>query len=339
MKLLIITQKVDKNDSILGFFHNWIEKISKKYAFITVICLEKGAYSLPKNVKILSLGKENKQSKFSYFVNFYKYIWQERKNYDSIFVHMNQIYILLGGFFWRLNSKRIALWRNHPKGNIITNIAVTMSDIVFCTSPLSYTARFKKTKLMPAGIDTEIFKRNPNIQKIENSILLLGRISPIKNVEVFIKSLGILKKKHVTFEANIIGGFIKNDEEYYNRMKLLTKKLHLEKNINWIKEVSNNETPAIYNKNDIFINLTPSGSLDKTILEAMACENTTIVSNSYFNDKLSSKFTFQENNPADLAQKIIQNMSDRTRSIEAKELRNYVILNHSLNKLIIDLNI
>ncbi len=58
MKLLILTQKVDKNDPTLGFFHRWIEEFANHYENLTIICLEKGIYTLPKNVQVLSLGKE-----------------------------------------------------------------------------------------------------------------------------------------------------------------------------------------------------------------------------------------------------------------------------------------
>ena len=63
MRLLIITQKVDKNDPILGFFHRWIEEFAKHCQSIIVICLQKGEYNLPKNIKILSLGKEKGKKK------------------------------------------------------------------------------------------------------------------------------------------------------------------------------------------------------------------------------------------------------------------------------------
>ena len=76
MKLLIITQAVDKNNPVLGFFVRWIEEFAKHFELVTIICLEKGEYELPGNVKVLSLGKEEKKSKFRYLINFYKYIWQ-----------------------------------------------------------------------------------------------------------------------------------------------------------------------------------------------------------------------------------------------------------------------
>ena len=72
MKLLILTQKVDKNDDVLGFFHGWILEFAKNYEKVTVICLYEGKHDLPENVKVLSLGKERGVSKLKYILNFYK---------------------------------------------------------------------------------------------------------------------------------------------------------------------------------------------------------------------------------------------------------------------------
>ena len=107
MKLLIITQTVDRRDTMLGFFHNWLEEIAKGYESILVICLKEGEHDLPPNVRVLSLGKERGNSKIGYLWNFYKYIWSERQSYDSVFVHMNQEYVLLGWKSWLLLRKPI----------------------------------------------------------------------------------------------------------------------------------------------------------------------------------------------------------------------------------------
>jgi len=79
MKLLIITQIVDRDDAILGFFHRWIEEFAKHCEQITVICLKEGKHNLPKNVQVLSLGKEDGASKVRYLFNFYRFVWNERK--------------------------------------------------------------------------------------------------------------------------------------------------------------------------------------------------------------------------------------------------------------------
>ena len=160
VKLLILTQKVDKNDPILGFFHRWIEEFAKYCEKITVICLQKGEYNLPENVKVLSLGKEEisqklkvykVKSKLLFIFNFYKYIWHERKNYDTIFVHMNQEYVLLGGIFWKLFGKKIYMWRNHAKGGWLTRLAIFFQTKYFALRRNLSLQDLKKQKLCLLG--------------------------------------------------------------------------------------------------------------------------------------------------------------------------------------------
>ena len=195
MKLLVITQKVNRQDPVLGFFHNWVSKFAGKFERITLIGLENGAYDLPGNVQVYSLGKEVSSSKIKYVFNFYKYIWRERANYDAVFVHMNQEYILLGGLFWRIFGKKVYMWRNHHAGSVLTDLAVSFCKHVFCTSKYSFTAKYPKTILMPVGVDLEkfsIFNFQFSNQERKNKILFLGRIARTKNVHIFIESLNLL---------------------------------------------------------------------------------------------------------------------------------------------------
>src|SRR3989338_2530121 len=105
MRLLICTQAVDTEDPVLGFFHQWIEEFAKHAEKITVICLGEGTHRLPEHVSIWSLGKEPVQQDFMiyhkalrrvrYVVWFWRLAWRLRNEYDAVFVHMNQEYVLL----------------------------------------------------------------------------------------------------------------------------------------------------------------------------------------------------------------------------------------------------
>ena len=52
MKLLIITQKIDLEDSNLSFFHRWVEKFAENLDKVYVICLWEGRHNLPENVVV-----------------------------------------------------------------------------------------------------------------------------------------------------------------------------------------------------------------------------------------------------------------------------------------------
>ena len=147
MKLLILTQKVNKNDAILGFFHRWIEEFSKHCDKLTVICLKKGEYDLPDNVKVLSLGKEGGVSRLKYIFRLYKYIWQERKNYDFVFVHMNVEYVVLCGILCKLLRKKIGLWYMHKSVTWKLRLAEKLSNTIFTATKESFRLKSDKLKI------------------------------------------------------------------------------------------------------------------------------------------------------------------------------------------------
>ena len=337
MKLLIITQKVHRADTgALGFFHSWIIEFAKHAKFVTVICLEEGKHELPDNVKVLSLGKEKSHSRIKYLKNFYTYIWRERKNYDVVFVHMNQEYVLLAGWWWRLVGKKVLLWRNHKNGTYLTNFAASFCNTVFCTSPASYTARFKKTKIMPAGIDIKVYAESSDAKRTPSSILSLGRISVVKNIDVLVRACALLDSRGVDFSATIAGDTELSQKEYHQKLLKSAESLIAKGEIVFKNGMTESETAKAYKSYELFVNLTSPGSLDKTILEAMLSGALVIVCNTYFRGILPDGLIFEEGNVDDLAHKIKTALSlpQAEKDRIADSMKKYVIENHSLEATI-----
>lgn len=333
-KLLIVTQAVDQNDQVLGFFHRWIEKFSQNFDSILVICLREGEHTLPKNVRILSLGKEKSKTKLQYISNFYSYLLKERNNYDTVFVHMNQEYVLLAGLLWRFMGKRVTMWRNHAKGNFLTKMAILLSHKVFCTSPFSFTAKYSKTTLMPVGIDTNFFTPDSKVIPEKNSLLFLGRPSKVKNVDMFVESLKILDKK-IPVKAHLVGSPISDeDKKYLDKIKKDSKELVDKNALSYKSGVTNSLTRELYRQNEIYVNLTPSGSFDKTILEAMACGCLVLIVNHSLEGFIPGDCVSEPdpNSVAKKAEKLLSLDSDQKNKIR-KNLREVVVQNHSLESL------
>ncbi len=288
MKILITTQAVDKKDPILGFFHSWLIEFSKKYASVTVICLRKGDYDLPPNIKVLSLGKESAQSKIKYIFNFYKYIFSERKNYEKVFVHMNEEYVLLGGIFWNFLGKEVFMWRNHKSGSLKTRIAGFLSKKVFYTSVGSFTSKFKNSIQMPVGIDDSVFRPVGGIQREDNSFLYVGRISPIKNIDKMLDAFMEFSNKVPSFAFDIVGPCEGDlDLRYKKELEQKIKESGLSSNVKLLGSAKQEDLPEIYSKYKFCINLTPSGSFDKTIWESVFCGCIPLVHNASFLNEIS----------------------------------------------------
>ncbi len=303
MRLLIFTQKVDKNDSVLGFFHGWITEISNNFESVEVICLEKGEYNLPKNVTVYSLGKERGISKISYIVNLYKYLFLIKGSYDRVFVHMNQEYILLAGLYWKILNIPVYLWRNHKDGSILTRIAVILSTKLFCTSTDSFTARFNNAVIMPAGIDTGVFRPISGVVRKKYSVCMVGRIAPIKHIEMALSAINTMILSGEQVSLTIVGSYLERDRHYYESVKKLASESTIASYVQFVEGVSFDKLPEIYSSHEVCLNFTDSGSFDKTIVESASCGAIPLVSNKSL-QKLIPEKCFTEAEPEIIATKI-----------------------------------
>lgn len=338
-----MTQAIDLDDPVLGFFHSWIRELAKCYESVHVICLKEGRHSLPANVFVHTLGKTSFQglpleskgspwkARIQYIWRFYKYIWRLRNEYDSVFVHMNQEYVLLGGKFWRLWGKRVILWRNHKMGSLFTRVAALLSHKACFTSPSAYVAHFRNAVQMPIGIDTDIFK--PSGSANQNSILFLGRLDAVKKPEMFLQALDILAKQRITFKADVIGDPTSGREEFARELK---KQFSSIPNVAFKPAIRNDETAAAYASHAIYVNLTPSGSFDKTIGEAMASSCIAVVGNDALRGVVPDEFLVDVNSADSVARgiKFALLMDAGGREALSRKLRAYVVETHSLKLLI-----
>ncbi|KKS33617.1 MAG: Glycosyltransferase [Parcubacteria group bacterium GW2011_GWC2_42_12] len=328
MKLLILTQKVDSSDAILGFMLGWITELAKRCEKVTVVCLEKGVFSSPLNVKVLSLGKETGQAKIKYLINFYKYIWQERQNYDKVFVHMNPEYVVLGGPLWKILGKKIALWYTHKNVDAKLKIAEKLVDIIFTASTKSFRLKSKKINVMGHGIDIERFV--PASEPIKEKIILtVDRISPTKNQLEIIKLFAAIKERVDACQLYIVGApAYLADEDYFNRIKEYIKDHDLSGQVKLLGAVPNKDTPAIYQQAKVFISFSATGSLDKTVLEAMACNLPVVTTNEAFKNILTvENYSL---NFEDAEQKVISFLEQDNKF----NYREIVVRDHSLKNLI-----
>ena len=304
MKLLILTQVMDQKDSSLGFFQKWVAMLASKFEHIEVVFLKEGEHHMPANVSVHSLGKEFGRNRFKYILLFYYFIIKYSRNYDAVFVHMNQEYVLLGGLLWKILGKKVFMWRNHYAGSIFTDIAVAFCDKVFCTSRFSYTARFKKTVLMPVGVDEQSVHLDEHIDRIPRSILFLGRLDISKRPDLLLEALGILAKQGIEFTATFAGGPSDKNSEYPAKLHAQAEALNITDRIVFVGAVPNTETYRYYRAADIFVNCSKSGMFDKTIFKAIACGCLVLATSRDFADLVGQEFVFPEHDAMALAAKL-----------------------------------
>ena len=76
MKLLIITQKVDENDDVLGFFCGWLNKLAEQIDKIYVLAWEqRKVYPAPRKAPFFRAGMDVRGVE--------NFIYQKAINYDN----------------------------------------------------------------------------------------------------------------------------------------------------------------------------------------------------------------------------------------------------------------
>ena len=162
----------------------------------------------------------------------------------------------------------------------------------------------KKDKItyIPNGIQEEFFSLKKYPEK--NKILFLGRISPIKNLEVPIKALKLLDDKTIILE--LVGP---SEDEYKTQLINIIKKEHLENRVIFSKPIY--ELTQKIKKIDsakIFILTSKKEGMPQSLIEAMARSKIVLGSDilaikDLIFDKING-YLFKQGDELDLANKI-----------------------------------
>lgn len=187
------------------------------------------------------------------------------KNQNSKFLNLLDMSYVLANFAYviewlsaRLPDHIIAV-SEHTKDKLVNDLGVK-SDVI---------------SVVNNGIDlAEIKKVKPAREK--SDVIYAGRLLSHKNVDVLIKSIGLLKKSYPNIKAIIVG---EGPEEA--RLKHLTKNLKLEKNVvfyNFLE--SHDDLYALMKSSKVFVLPSTREGFGIAALEANACGVPFVTSNS-----------------------------------------------------------
>lgn len=334
MKLLICTQAVDSRDSNLGFFHTWITEFAKHCEQVTVVCLREGEHSLPGNVRVLSLGKEQGSGRLVRVWRFLRYI--RSSDYDAVFVHMNPEYILLGGYWWRRWGKKVGLWYAHKSVTWKLRHALRFVDRVFTVAENSFGIATPKLKVLGHGIDTNLFAPAMHVENAGLRIATVGRVAESKRLLEMMAVLDVLYERGQKFSFTIVGEPVTEAEEVYAaRLSEEIAKRPYQGQVQMLGAVPHHMLPDVLHAQDVLFNFGTTGNMDKAGLEALAAGVALFSTNAHFEDLLAPWGLYVASpNPEHIAQALLHFFGRGDQSAILATLRNKVVAEHSLSTLI-----
>lgn len=342
MILLILTQKVNQNDAILGFFVEWLDRMAARVDRLQVIALEGGGFDLPKNVEVISLGKDEGAGSLAMLVRFQKVLWRlcRKEKPHTILCHMVPRYVLYAAPLAKLFRVPIDLWYTHKGVDKYLRMAHPFLRHAFTASKESFRLESPKKVVTGHGINTERFK--PDEDAKGGGILTVGRVTPSKDQQVIVEAVARLKEKRSRedLQTRIVGEpLLDSDREYLGRIKSIVTREGLEGLVHFAGTVPHGRLAEEYRRARITVNASHTGSVDKVVLEAMAAGSLPLTCNESFIPllgDLAEKLAFEKGNPDDLAERIghLLDLGEGEREELARRLREIVIRDHGLDDLI-----
>jgi glycosyltransferase involved in cell wall biosynthesis len=341
--ILITTQRVDTEDPILHFFLDWIREFAKHYDTVYVVCLQAGAYVLPDNVVVLSLGKEEGKTRLGYIVRFYRHVIPLicTGRIQKIFAHMNEIYIFLLIPLLpirKLLGIRIVWWKTQAKIGLFARLMRFFVDIIFTASEHGFKVKNAKKIITGHGINTKYFV--PRENKRENHIvhmLVIGRAVPVKHYEDILNALGILVQHTKDFTCTVVGVRPEDRNEYVVSLEKQILDLGLSNHVFVKPPVPFSEMVEVYHSADVVINTTYPNTFDKVLLEAMACGVIAVTPTPSYESLLKPHKLFpQDRSSGELSRVLLRicEMTGEERHALGGEMRATVVEHHNVEKLI-----
>jgi glycosyltransferase involved in cell wall biosynthesis len=336
-EILILTQKLNEDDFDLWFFVHWVNAFTKYFKKVHVICLEERRHpNLSPDVHVMSMGKERGLGKIGRMANLYRHLWRVLPNVDGVFIHMNQVYAILGWPLYIFFRKKRAIWYNHRTIPWDLKLAVRLVNNVFTAADQTFPYPTRKKIFTGHGIDTRFYRplARPHDVSAEGrfKLLSLGRITPTKNQLLMCRAMKVLRDRG---RRDIVlriysRPMLPSDVRYFDELKAFVAANGLEDTVIFSGRAENRDMPRVYNEHDLFLNFALTTGIDKAVLEAMACGRNVLTSNATFREMLPERHFIEDPTPESVATAIESFVPDRTPNLA---LRDIVIKDHDLDRL------
>jgi glycosyltransferase involved in cell wall biosynthesis len=130
----------------------------------------------------------------------------------------------------------------------------------------------EKMTAIPNGIDVTKF-RDLGYEREKNSLLFVGRLSPVKRLDMLLSALAIVKKRIPDVRLRIIG----RDWGVKAQLVAQARDLKISENVEFLEEIPFEDLVEHYNKAKVFVLSSKYEAFGITIMEAIGCATPVVV--------------------------------------------------------------
>jgi glycosyltransferase involved in cell wall biosynthesis len=337
MRLLLINYELDENSGVLAWQADVVRALAKRCQYILILTQKQGVFSAPPNVDVLPVPVRpfGIPQRFGgrWLMNWEVARLCRLHKIQACFVHMAADWVFILAPVLKAMRIPILMWYAHGTVTARLKFAHTMTERVVTSTPDGFRLPSKKLTVIGQGVNTALFDI-PVPDDRRNQILYIGRVSPRKRVDLLVDVMAAIREKEAqpSLMLQIIGPVLtKDDERYLDSIHDQIDRLGLQERVIIAGFVPQNAIPGYYSNAGLHINVSNTGSMDKTVVEALSCGCPVLTSNEAFRDLLKPypEFILETDRPEEIAfhaLAILQNLD----AYSPIALRNLVLGRHDI---------
>jgi len=341
MRLLLVNFEINPKSRVLAWQYNVALKLSKHCEQIWVLTEYAVPCDLPNNVKLVVVPRPFIKLPWrwlgaKWLMNFAIGAIASKNSIDACFIHMNMEWAYRLAPVLKAYRIPVLMWYAHGTVSTRLKVAHWFVDRVVSSTLDGFRIPSTKLVIIGQGIDTDVFKI-PADHNPENDILYVGRFSRRKRIDLLLETMKCLTadsdSRNKPVRLLLIGSALSKDDQAYEKEMLgYIHQNRLESVVVFVGQLAPEQIPYYYRHAFLHLNVSETGSLDKTLMESLACGCPVLTSNEAFINlfgKSHTEFVLNETRPSEIARRILEL---HTKSMpDPMVLRSLVIGQHDLS--------
>ena len=343
--MLFIGSAIDLEDHITANAVYVVKAMAahSQVAHVSVLGLRVGRHDFGPEIPVTSLEHPLTPSLLARLITLVRFYWLavriiRRESIDVVYCYMTPTYPLLLCPIRLVLGTRVCLWYGHTSAGTLVKLSISYCvDRWFTANKSTTPFQHRSLRLVGQGVDQDLF-RSADFEK-DYDFITVGRISPIKKLDVIIEALAVCAQsvgRDVSLE--ICGETVHEDDEaYLNQLTDSVRDLNLGGTVAFAGKIDYIDMPGHYNRARSLVFATPGG-VSKVVMEAMSCAIPAVIAEPGMTDFLPEDLAAQvlcERDPQSLGRKMAEiiNLTDEKRRVIGTSLRELVEEKYNLTAL------
>jgi glycosyltransferase involved in cell wall biosynthesis len=332
-RVVFITQQVDPAHPALAATVPKVRALARRVDEVVVLADGAVAGVLPANCRVRRFRAGTKVGRGLRFEAVVAAELLQRP--DALVAHMCPIYAVLAAPLARPLGVPVVLWYTHWHASTTLRAAARAANVVASVDRRSFPLESNKVRAIGHGIDLEEFPCRNHESGDELRIVVLGRYSPAKGIDVVLRALRRLLDRGVVAAVTVRGPTLSPLEQAHrSELSALVRELSLQEHVELGPAIERSDVPHLLAAHDVLVNNMRAGAPDKVVYEAAASCLPVVASNPVFDSLLPEELRFTRDDADGLAERLARfsRLGTDARGRCGEALRQKVAREHSVER-------